>query len=75
MSFDIEKLKNIQKLSLTVEDIERMHKGSKKIPDEWMEDFVIAVQNIKDAEDQREALVKNIMAISRVVLTLIISSA
>lgn len=75
MAFNIDKLKKIESLSLTEEDIQKMRKGSKKIPDEWFDDLLIAVQNIKDAEDQREALVKNIVAISRIVLSLIISSA
>jgi len=72
MTFDIKKLQEIGNLKLTEDDIDKLRKSikdNKKLPDEWVQDFLVAAQNIIDAEDQREELVKNFMAIARIVLS------
>lgn len=71
MSFDMKKLKEIKNLSLTEDDIKKIRKGVKKhISKEDFDAFLVAVQNIADAEDKQEALVANFIAIAKVLLTI-----
>lgn len=73
MTFDIDGLKNI-KLKLNNVDIEKLQNianDKKKLSDKYMREFLVAVQNIIDAENQREELVKNIIAITKVILPLL----
>ncbi len=71
MSFDIEKLKVIKNFSLTEDDIKKIRKGIKKyITEEQYNDFLVAVQNISDAEDKQEAMIANFIAIARVIITI-----
>jgi len=69
MPFDIKKLKDIENLTLTEENIQKIRNDiGKKIPEEWVQDFLVAAQNIIDAENQREELAKNFMAIAKIIL-------
>ncbi len=73
MAFDINKIKDIANLSLTEADLEKIRKGVKEhISEEHYNDFLVAVQNIVDAEDKQEAMIANFIAIARVVLTIVL---